>query len=60
MVNRFTLYAKDTLGTKTVIQLDLNASQERLKNRSKASQDVNFWKRLKFVFENKSVAAATR
>ena len=31
MVNRFTLYAKDTLRTKTVIQLDLNASQERLK-----------------------------
>ena len=41
MVNRFTLYAKDTLGTKTVIQLDLNVSQERLKNRSKASKDVN-------------------
>ena len=40
MVNRFTLYAKDTLGTKTVMQLDLNASQE-LKNRSKASKDVN-------------------
>ena len=41
MVNCFTLFAKDTLGTKTVIHLDLNASQERLKNRSKASEDVN-------------------
>ena len=41
MVNCFTLFAKDTLRTKTVIQLDLNASQERLKNRSKASEDVN-------------------
>ena len=60
MVNCFTLFAKDTLGTKTVIQLDLNASQERLKNRSKASEDVNLQKRLKLVFENESVAAATR
>ena len=41
MVNRFTLFAKDTLGTKTIVQLDLYASLERLKSRSKASEDVN-------------------
>ena len=38
------MYAKDTLGTKTIVQRDLNASPERLKNRSNASEDVNLYR----------------